>query len=1019
VATQSITYEFLSRGAASLARDFRSTGDSASAAARGAAVLQKVIADLGQKENRTAAESVALAKALRLTGDAEDRAAAKALAADIAIRRLDDALKDSSKSTGGARAGFASLAGEVTGFGAASDAATSGGNKFKLALAGLNLASGVLEPALAGVVVAAGGLAAAFSAAGAGVIAYQVALKPLLSQTTDVMKAQAALDKAQATAQANYAAAIKSGVSAKTADAARTKAMTAAQQQYNLAVAAAPAPVREFARAVEDTKSGYTAWADSLARPVLSPLSTALKIVEPALKAITPLVRVTAGAFGMLVTEISRKVDAGGLTSVVTTVLPHVRDTILDLGHAAGNVAAGIWGILKAFMPVSGQITAGVVKLTAKFKEWGQSLSGGTGFQSLMTTFRTETPQAMAILTNLGTVITNVGKAMFGLSSFSNSRLLLSALLPLSGVMASLSKNTDLVRIAMYALLAVKIGQQFSWVTDAWKGIVKFAAAAEGATVAETIAAAATRAWGLAMTALPWVALATAVVAVALLIIKYHQQIWTFIQKVWHDILAVIMGVWNWVRTNWPLLLGIITGPIGLAILWVVQHFGEITTAVKAVLNAVQTAWNAVWGAIRAAFAVFISAGIIAPFNTITGAIRTVLSAVSSAWNNTWNTLKAAFRIFVVDGVLGPLGLIINGAAKAFSWVPLVGDKLKGAAAAFNTFRANVNSSLGGINGRTVNVSVAMTSATNPYGGITPKTARGWLVSGGTPGRDSVPILAMPGELVVPTHIVRAGAVDHLRGRIPGFAAGGVVGAPGTGVVVAPHTPTVAQVQSTLMASVMKLAVVFAKAAQAAAKAAAGGAGTPGPGGGAPGANAALARRLMPSWGSGAEWNAWNYLEMREAGWNQFARNPSSGAYGIPQALPPGKMGAAANPPQSNPTAQIRWMIGYIQSRYGDPIAAAAHERAFNWYGGGLDAMFTRPTLIGVGERGPEHVQVTPGGGGGGDLGAKLDRLIAEVRQLTGVAAGIPAATGRHVGGAINSSAGAASFRNRYPQGGA
>jgi hypothetical protein len=81
--------------------------------------------------------------------------------------------------------------------------------------------------------------------------------------------------------------------------------------------------------------------------------------------------------------------------------------------------------------------------------------------------------------------------------------------------------------------------------------------------------------------------------------------------------------------------------------------------------------------------------------------------------------------------------------------------------------------------------------------------------------------------------------------------------------------------------------------------------------------------------------------------------------------------------------------------------------------------MFTRPTLIGVGERGPEHVQVTPGGGGGGDLGAKLDRLIAEVRQLTGVAAGIPAATGRHVGGAINSSAGAASFRNRYPQGGA
>ena len=72
----------------------------------------------------------------------------------------------------------------------------------------------------------------------------------------------------------------------------------------------------------------------------------------------------------------------------MSTLLPHVRTTILDLGHATGNVVAGIWGILKAFLPVSGQITGGVVKLTAKFREWGQSLSGGTGFQSLMTTFR-------------------------------------------------------------------------------------------------------------------------------------------------------------------------------------------------------------------------------------------------------------------------------------------------------------------------------------------------------------------------------------------------------------------------------------------------------------------------------------------------------------------------------------------------------------------------------------------------------------------------------------------------------
>ena len=54
--------------------------------------------------------------------------------------------------------------------------------------------------------------------------------------------------------------------------------------------------------------------------------------------------------------------------------------------------------------------------------------------------------------------------------------------------------------------------------------------------------------------------------------------------------------------------------------------------------------------------------------------------------------------------------------------------------------------------------------------------AQGMLVTGGTPGRDSVPAMLMPGEVVVPTHMVKSGAVDHLRGKIPGFANGGLVG---------------------------------------------------------------------------------------------------------------------------------------------------------------------------------------------------------------------------------------------------
>ena len=139
--------------------------------------------------------------------------------------------------------------------------------------------------------------------------------------------------------------------------------------------------------------------------------------------------------------------------------------------------------------------------------------------------------------------------------------------------------------------------------------------------------------------------------------------------------------------------------------------------------------------------------------------------------------------------------------------------------------------------------------------------------------------------------------------------------------------------------------------------------------GGGPAANARLAQQMMPAWGSGANWNAWNYVAMKESGWNQHALNASSGAYGIPQALPASKMGAAANPPTSSPGAQIAWMVQYMRGRYGGPQGAAAHEQAFNWYDSGVQMLPPGLSLAMNGTGRPERV-------GGEDLGPKLDRVI-------------------------------------------
>jgi hypothetical protein len=69
-----------------------------------------------------------------------------------------------------------------------------------------------------------------------------------------------------------------------------------------------------------------------------------------------------------------------------------------------------------------------------------------------------------------------------------------------------------------------------------------------------------------------------------------------------------------------------------------------------------------------------------------------------------------------------------------------------------------------------------------------------------------------------------------------------------------------------------------------------------------------------------------------ESSWNTFARNPSSGAYGIPQALPGSKMGSIASDWRYNPLTQVKWGLSYIAAAYGTACAAWSHSQNFGWY---------------------------------------------------------------------------------------
>lgn len=93
-----------------------------------------------------------------------------------------------------------------------------------------------------------------------------------------------------------------------------------------------------------------------------------------------------------------------------------------------------------------------------------------------------------------------------------------------------------------------------------------------------------------------------------------------------------------------------------------------------------------------------------------------------------------------------------------------------------------------------------------------------------------------------------------------------------------------------------------------------------------------IAQQILASQGRSGQFSCLDSLWAQESGWNVYARNPGSGAYGIPQALPGLKMASAGPDWQTSAATQIRWGLSYIDSTYGSPCAAWSHEQSTGWY---------------------------------------------------------------------------------------
>lgn len=504
--------------------------------------------------------------------------------------------------------------------------------------------------------------------------------------------------------------------------------------------------------------------------------------------------------------------------------------------------------------------------------------------------------------------ITMAGLLAAGLSD------VLTALIPIVGWLANLTDS-----------LLKHIGPALIWIIGIWKLL------------------------SIALDTNPFILIITGVLLLAGVIIKYHTQIWQFIVRIWGDIARFFERVWNdiwgFAKQWWPLILG----PAGLIVKYHEDIWRFIQRIWRDVIGFFVGVWRTIWG------------DTVQTWNDITGffsrvfggikrGFQDVVNFIGRVWGGIQSTFSAPVR-FLVNTVYD------NGIARLW------------------------NDVMGAIGGPKLPIlKFGSGGKLDGYGGGDRRLA---LLEDGEAVVDKqrtaryAPLLKAMGVPGFQGGGLIGGIVDFAKGLFSGGSeVASIIAALATGNTKALssalgrsiHTNAAGELATMMIALPEKL-VSYAVGDISHFIGGLFSRGGPQPSGHAA-SNAALARQMVPGWSTGAYWTAWNNVAMRESGWNNLANNPSSGAYGIAQALPftkypkPGWPGWAGG--SSDPYSQILWMASYMAGRYGGPIGAWNHEVAYGWYDKGGYLMPGLNLALNTTGR-PERV-VGPGDAAGGPL---------------------------------------------------
>ncbi|WP_212934952.1 phage tail protein [Bacillus hominis] len=431
-------------------------------------------------------------------------------------------------------------------------------------------------PLVAGIM----GLAASFAAAGIGAAAYGAVAVSVLGQVfesaTQVDQIQEKIDNADS-----------------------AKERIAAQKELAALYDGMSESQKGALQQLQEFKSFWGDFTKQFENPIFDAFNQGLKLAQSMLTGLAPTIANVSAVVTQLLEEMNGFVSGGGLNSFFEWLSTTASSSLYNWAHIAGNVFQGFFGMLQAFTPLGKEMENGLVGITEKFAQWGQSLSSNDSFKSFIEYVKTNGPVLWDVLGNVASVIGDIITAAAPLGT-----IVLQAFSDLTGKLSEITPGlTDIVTAMIDAGTSIK---------DNWEPISAIligAAAAVGAfkimtmgltiiqginalmiawragTVAQTLAM-----WGLngALLANPltWIAIAIgAVIAIGILLYQNWDTIKAKATELWGTITEAWGSLVDWTKQTWNDMGAAISEAWDAAVEWVM-------TGVQSMVEGVTQWWN-------------------------------------------------------------------------------------------------------------------------------------------------------------------------------------------------------------------------------------------------------------------------------------------------------------------------------------------------------------------------------------------------------------------------------------------